>query len=118
MRQTTTFGAMRRTYRMARCTPVTPEGMAGDLISPDGKSIVVADRQGKNLIVAIDSGQTRPIAGLNDDDKLARWSADGRSLYLFQGKMPMKLYRLDLATGRRGLLKEIVPSDPSGAVVI
>src|SRR5205807_1623545 len=98
--------------------PLTPEGLAGTILSPDGKSIIASKRGEKGVIVSTDTGETRPIPGLTDEDNLARWSADGRSLYLFQGKMPMKLYRLDLATGRRELLKEIVPSDPSGVVLI
>jgi DNA-binding winged helix-turn-helix (wHTH) protein/Tol biopolymer transport system component len=98
--------------------PVTPEGVTGDLISPDGKSIIASsDRQPRKLF-PLDGAESRMIPGLEATDQLIRWSADGRSLYVAQGGLPVRVYKLDLTTGRRELWKEINSSDPAGLISI
>ncbi len=44
-----------------------------------------------------------------------QWSRDGRELFLgsLEG-LPVKIWRLDLATGRRRLWKELRPADALG----
>jgi Tol biopolymer transport system component len=96
---------------------VTPVGVVGSLISPDGKAFIAADPEGKKYFYSIDGGDGRPIPGLSEDDreKISGWSADGRSLYLYRfAEVPLKISRLDLATGRRELFKEVMPADPAG----
>jgi Tol biopolymer transport system component len=96
---------------------VTPEGVVGGLISPDGKAFIAADPLGKKYLYPIAGGDARPIPGLSEDDResIAGWSADGYSLYLFRfAEVPFKISRLDLATGQRELFKEVVPIDPAG----
>ena len=42
-------------------------------------------------------------------------SSDGHSLYLAKRlEMPIRVYRFDPATGRRDLIKEVMPADPAG----
>jgi dipeptidyl aminopeptidase/acylaminoacyl peptidase len=96
----------------------TPEGVVARLVSPDGKSVIAAGRQMKRSIVSLDGGDPKPIPGLGDDDVLLRWSADGRSLYVAQGRSPVTLARLDIATGRREPLRELAPADPAGGLGI
>ena len=46
---------------------------------------------------------------------LDSWSADGRSLYVIEKQeKTAKVFRRDLATGRREPWKEITPADPAG----
>ena len=104
-----------------RPRPVSPEGMvvttaAGNPIpiSSDGKFFIGADAKHKRMIFPIDGGEPRPISGLSDEDRVLRWSSDGRSLFVSQGMMPTKVYRLDLSNGLKELWKEITPADPAG----
>ena len=47
------------------------------------------------------------------------WSQDGRSIYLYRtGEVPAKVYRLELATGKKTVWKQIVPLDPTGVSTI
>jgi Tol biopolymer transport system component len=99
--------------------PVTSEGVSVPgyalLVSPDGKTFVGADAQGTRSLYSTDGGEARLIPGLQTDDEVIRWSADGRSLYVGQvQQMPIKVFRLDLASGRKELLKEVMPTDPAG----
>ena len=57
------------------------------------------------------------MPGLSPDDQVIRWSADGLSLYVFRSDtLPFRLERLDLASGRRILVREVAPVDRAGAL--
>jgi hypothetical protein len=60
-------------------------------------------------------GLPRLVPGVAETAWLRRWSADGHSLFLveIEGRV-IKVFRRDLASGRRELLKEITPADPAG----
>jgi Tol biopolymer transport system component len=91
---------------------VTPDGMAGSLVSPDGTSIIVATTQGRFAVFSLAGGEPRPIPGLLTGDEPIRWAADSRSIYL-RRNVPnspiVRVYRLDLTAGKRELWKEFVP---------
>jgi eukaryotic-like serine/threonine-protein kinase len=98
--------------------PVTPEGIFAILPSPDGKYLAGSTRTGITLF-PVDGGQSRSVPGANVTDMPAQWSADSRALYVYRlGEVPVKVYRLDIATGRKDLIKEITPGDRGGVVSI
>lgn len=44
-----------------------------------------------------------------------RWSADGRSFFLFrEGELPTTIWRLDLSDGRRTQIAALAPADRTG----
>jgi Tol biopolymer transport system component len=96
--------------------PITPEGVTGTIVSPDGRSLIAYDSHGKAAIYAIEGdGKPQPIPGLDDKDAIARWSGDGHSLFVYtRGELPIKVSRLDLVTGRKELVKEVMPADRAG----
>jgi Tol biopolymer transport system component len=101
--------------------PVTAEGMEGGLLSPDGKLIAAVDRYGEYYLCPIEGGEPRAIDGYLEKDRLLQWSGDGRSLFLRDtgaGDLVLKIYKLDLASGRRELWKELTPPDPAASVGI
>jgi serine/threonine protein kinase/Tol biopolymer transport system component len=95
--------------------PVTPLGVCGTAISPDGKWILAHE---SSEFYPIDGGEPRPIPGLEEGDIPLRFSGDGRSLYLQNGEVKAYVYRLDLATGEQELLRDLAPPDPAGIVGI
>jgi Tol biopolymer transport system component len=91
---------------------VTPEGVAGSLVSPDGTSIIVATTEARFAVFPLGGGEPRPIPGLLAGDEPIRWAADSRSIYLrtnVPGSPIVRVYRLDLTAGKRELWKEFVP---------
>ena len=47
------------------------------------------------------------------------WDAGGRALFVFRrGALPAQIFRVDIMTGRRELVKEILPADPGGIYAI
>ena len=99
---------------------VTPEGVEARLLSADGGSLVVRTPDKGYAIVSLDGGASRPIPGLNPGDRPLRFTADGRHLFLRDGsrELPARVLRLDLATGRREVWKELTPGDPAGITLL
>ncbi len=94
--------------------PVTPPGTREGKISPDERS-VVATHAGGHAIFPLAGGAPKPLAELTPEDFITGWSADGRSLILNRLTLvPTRAERLDLATGKRTLLREIGPADRAG----
>lgn len=97
--------------------PVTPEGITGSLVSPDGQFLLARDLDEKEAIAVypLTGGEPRPIPGLEEEDRVIRWGLDGRSLYVYRPReRPLKLFKLNVATGQREAEKEIVPADLAG----
>ena len=85
------------------------------LVSPDGKFLVARNRDNKQALYPVSGGEPRTIPGLDDQDRVIRWGTDAQSLYVYHDReRPVKIYKLDLATGHKELAKEIMPADPAG----
>jgi serine/threonine protein kinase/Tol biopolymer transport system component len=97
--------------------PVTPEGTTNGTVSPDGVQILYSKTGGTYFIQRAAGGTPQAVPGLTTDDQVIRWSADSRSLYVFQpGNVPFRFERLDLAFGRRILIREVAPADRTGVL--
>jgi outer membrane protein assembly factor BamB len=84
-------------------------------VSPDGKHATVSGPDRRRYLYPVDGGEPVPIVGLEPDEDPIGWTADGRFLYVFRrGEYPGKVYRLDAASGKRELWKELTPPDPAG----
>jgi serine/threonine protein kinase len=98
--------------------PITPEGIAGSLVSPDGQWLITSDAQQKLSLFPVAGGAPRPVPSQAGGDEPIQWSADGRSIYVRQDRQDlntMRIFRLELSTGRRELRKEYTPADPARA---
>ena len=84
-------------------------------VSPDGRSILALSRDRIVAIYSIDGGPSRPVKGIERGDYPSGWSADGGSVWVYRrGENPVRVFRIDLATGQRTLWKQISPPDPGG----
>jgi len=96
--------------------PITPEGVTGALVSPDGKYLLAVDANQNRALYPVEGGDPRPVSGFEPGDSAIRWSADGHSLYVRQSpNLRTKVFLLDVATGRRRLWKELTVPEPAGA---
>lgn len=85
------------------------------LVSPDGKLVFARNLTGKSELYPIAGGQPLPVRGLLPEDIWAGWASDGKSIYIYQDKVTQfDLFRLELATGKRQLLRTLAPSDAAG----
>jgi hypothetical protein len=85
---------------------VTPEGAHELRISPDGRLLVAADRDGALALYPTDGGPERAIAGAAAGEAAVAWASGSDALYLWDRTLPVRLARLDLATGKRELALE------------
>jgi dipeptidyl aminopeptidase/acylaminoacyl peptidase len=98
--------------------PVTPEATTSCSLSPDGLQILYAKPGGAWFIQRPGGGTDQTVPGLTPDDRVIRWSADGRSVYVVNhdANLPFRFEQMDLATGRRALIREVAPADRAGVL--
>jgi eukaryotic-like serine/threonine-protein kinase len=78
-------------------------------VSLDGR-VAVKTADGRVLIVPLDGSAPYPVPNSDQNDRPVQWSEDSRSLFLFRsGEIPARVFRVEVATGRRTLWKEIRP---------
>ena len=96
--------------------PLTEEGTVALRVSPDGKKVVLLDPYGSYYIHSISEAvSATTVKGLETGDEPIQWSTDGRALYVkAAGDFATKLYRVEIASGRRTMWREIVPSNKVG----
>ena len=97
---------------------LTPEGFEVGPISPDGTLIAGRGPGPRLYLVPVGGGPPHPVADIAPEDRVAGWSADGRTLLLFHRLVDFRVERLDVATGRKSLWKEIEPPDRAGVMGI
>ncbi|HNJ39885.1 MAG TPA: winged helix-turn-helix domain-containing protein [Acidobacteriota bacterium] len=96
--------------------PLTPEGITGRPLSPDGRTIVVNDASRNRFWFSVETGEMRPFPVLEPHTGIICWSADGRSLFLVQGENPLRISRFDIETGHKEFLREIQYFDQAGLI--
>jgi serine/threonine protein kinase/Tol biopolymer transport system component len=101
--------------------PITPEGIGLGFfpVSADGSIVVAQSPDHLFYRFPIEGGDPEPIPMLSGDDRPIRWTPVGNSLYVFRrGELPSQVMRLDLSTGRKERVLELMPPDPAGIVEI
>ena len=103
--------------------PVSPEGVSlapyVNNVSPDGKFVAAIGPDSTFALYALDGSGSHPIPGFDRGDAPSNFTADGSSLYVYRpGELPAKVYRLNLATGRKQFWKELMPPDAAGVYFI
>jgi len=102
-----------------KAQPITAEGIYATLPSPDGKFLAGATADYKLDLFPLDGGPPHPIPNVEPGYVLAQWSADSQALYVYRtGDVPVKIQRLDIATGKMKLVRELLPADLGGVVSI
>ena len=104
--------------------PLTPGSgaveFAGDPVSPDERRLAVATEDGQVALYPLGAGpQAEPemLPGLPPDSVPAAWSGDGQHLFVVQrDSVPLRVFRVELASKAVTPWREIQPADPTGIV--
>ncbi len=105
----------------AKPRPVAPEGyrMFAKGLSPDGRAVASLGPDQRFYLYPVEGGEPTAIPGLVKGDVPSGWTQDGRSIFVrARGEVPQRLWKLDVATGRKELWKELMPPDPAGIWLI
>jgi hypothetical protein len=100
-----------------KARPVTPEGVVGAVLSPDGRFVAASGPDQKVGLYPVEGGPARLMDGLDPNDQLLAWSRDQKFLYLSWGyrrSLISRIYRFEISTGRRELWKNFTLPDPTG----
>jgi len=111
--------AEQRSYEVritdGRLRAVTPPGVTGDAISPDGAWVAAYDMGRGVSLYPVAGGEPRFLPAFGDNQRPVRFSGDGRYLFAFgRGSVPLVVSRLDLRTGVREVWRKLVPADRAG----
>ena len=86
-----------------------------DRVSPDGRYVAASVAGGEILLVPLDGGQSRAVPGCGPSDLPIQWTPDSRRLLVFNpGSLPARIFEIDLESGRRQLVRELLPRDRVG----
>jgi hypothetical protein len=95
--------------------PITPEGTIGGAVTPDGKLVLATDAKRARWFYPIAGGEPVKLNFVpNPDERIMGFFDNGKSLLVRTASVPVKVTRVDIATGRREPFKEIMPADPAG----
>jgi hypothetical protein len=107
--------------------PVTPEGtFAIPGLLPAG-SVLGWSADGSLALYPLAGGDPQPLPFRlptpvppigSDFHTAVRVSGDGRFVFVREGRVPTRLARIELATGKKTPWKSLRPTDPAGVVVI
>jgi hypothetical protein len=100
---------------------ITPEGMHATafLVSPDGQSVAGIGPDQLGYVYLTAGGDGRPIRGMEIGEQPIAWAQDGLSLFIYRpGELPAKVSRLELASGRKTPMEQLMPGDPAGVETI
>ncbi|KAA0252976.1 MAG: serine/threonine protein kinase [Acidobacteria bacterium] len=90
--------------------PVTPAGMSWLLISPHGRLVVGATGGAAPTLFATADGASRAVPGAVAGEVVVAWSSASDAVYVWDRRIPARVERLDLSTGRREPAFEWRPS--------
>ena len=100
-----------------RLRPVSEEGIGANLgkVSPDGRFAIARTVTGSYVLCPTDGGPPRPLEGIHPGERPHNWAADGTAVFAFErGKIPARIFRVDIATGERELWHAVTPRNSSG----
>jgi hypothetical protein len=85
------------------------------LVTSDGAAVMALGPEGHYCLYPVAGGAPRIIKEIERNQRPIGWNQDGSALFVFtRGVMPAKLFRVDLATGERKLVRDLSPSDGTG----
>jgi serine/threonine protein kinase len=97
--------------------PISPEGITTLIprVSPDGKWVAAKTYLDRIFVFPVDGGNSPEVPGIQEGEIVAGWSQDSRSIYVADlGELPVHVYRVELASGKRELRMSLSPPDPTG----
>jgi Tol biopolymer transport system component len=113
-----------RLYRMeveqGLFKPITPEGIGGWVVSPDGSSIAATGAESAIRLYPVDGGAARTVPGTTGRERLLGWIVDGL-LVIRRGDSSAprgEVYLLDPDTGRQRTWSNILPRDGAGIMLM
>ena len=88
--------------------------VGGNWVSPDGRVVIARGPNNIASLYPVAGGEPQAIIGLDALLAVCGWGADPQHLFVQTRSDPIRVYKLELTTGRHELWKEIRRPDPAG----
>ena len=99
--------------------PVTPDGVRGGSVAPDGRTLLVEVSAAQWQLLDVAGGSPRPVPGDHSNDTPVGWGRDSRSVFVRSSTaVPAPIDRLDLVSGARTHVRDLMPPDHSGVIAV
>ena len=105
-------------------TPIGDTGMSSTakarVVSPDGAWVLLRKRsanpfESPHILLSTKGAPSRELKGIEVGEVPLRWDTDGTGIYVFnRDGFPTRIHRIDVATGKRTLVRAITPTNPAG----
>jgi dipeptidyl aminopeptidase/acylaminoacyl peptidase len=106
------FRCYQQDVRSGELKPLTPENYGAGPLSHDERTIVLLPPNGAPQLFDFLAMSARPVPGADAGDSVIAWGQDDRSLFVQKSNDTRgRLERIDVATGRRSLARELKPPD-------
>jgi serine/threonine protein kinase len=87
--------------------------------SPDDRWVARHLPTGGIRLFSVDGSETRDVAGGSPGEGILQFTADGKALFVANSfGSHARVFKLDVATGKREAWKDLAPADPAGVVLI
>ncbi len=84
------------------------------LLSPDGRLLLGLDGAGTIRIYNLEKASPVPFSGFEEGETPIKWNQSSDAIFVFNPKVPARVYKITLADGSRTLFKEITPPNRAG----
>ena len=99
--------------------PLTPPGYDVGPLSPDGRTLVVIAQDGSKHLYSLSTRTLTPLREVTPLDAVVGWRTNGSAVFVQKlAQIPARFEEVDLATGRRTLVREVAPPDRAGLLLI
>jgi serine/threonine protein kinase len=103
----------------ARPRAITSDGVLCGPSSPDGRFVIGLGSNSSISIYPVAGGAPRLLTSLAPNFLVAQWSNDGSAFYGYhKGELPSRIYKVEIATGKETLIRELRPGVPAGVVMV
>jgi WD40 repeat protein len=100
--------------------PISEEGVGTNIgrVSPDGRLLIARDVNGAYALYPTQGGTPQPLEGILPGERPNNW-ASGSAVYIYErGKVPARIFRMEIATGKRELWDAVSLRNLSGVTGI
>jgi len=111
-----------RSYEMdldgGKPVPVGPADFTGTAVASDGKRIAGRNAAGDAVVFDQATQQEEVIPGIEPREVLEQWTEDGRALLVLSSTpWEGRIYRVEVPSGKRTLLRTIEPAEKAGSAM-
>jgi Tol biopolymer transport system component len=117
-----TEGQSLRTFEMdldgGKPQPLGSQDFTGSAVGKDGKRIAGRNASGDVVVFNRETQKAQGVPAIGPQEAFDKWTEDGKALLVSSGTpMAARMYRVEVATGKRTLLQTVELSEKAGSVL-